>query len=204
MENFLRSRVRERLAALGISAFEASRRAGAERTFLAELLSGKKDSIRPKRLAQVAGVLDCDPEYLIGAQGAPRRGGAVAGSLSVAGVCEAGVWREAQEISPGAGLPPDPRFAAGRQAAYLIRGHHADGIGLQDGDLVIGVEGEPVRDGDRVVTRRTRETGEQELAARMIEGGEVRARAGVSLPVKVLVAEVEILARIISAHRAFK
>lgn len=73
MENYLRARIRDRLDALGMNPFEAARLIGAERTFINDLLIGKKSSIRQSAIPRVAAALDCDPEFLVGAQDAPRR-----------------------------------------------------------------------------------------------------------------------------------
>lgn len=195
MENYLRSRVRDRLEALGINAFEAARRIGVERTFLADLLSGKKDTIRPRAIAKVAEVLDCDPEFLIGAQATPRRAAvAVDGTLPLAGICEAGVWRSPEADATPAALPiaPDPRFPRQRQAAYLIRGHHADELGLMDGDVLVAVADEPVRECDVVILRRIRDGGERELrAARLTPQDDLDTVKG------------SIVGRVIAAHRVF-
>jgi hypothetical protein len=125
--------------------------------------------------------------------------------MALAGVCEAGVWRERESAPAPAILPlsPDPRFPPERQAAYLVRGHHADDLGLHDGDVLTAVDDGPVRDGDIVISRRVREGGASELAARLVENGELRARPGVSLSPKLTLADVQIVGRVIFAHRIF-
>lgn len=197
MENYMRARVRERLSALGISAFEAARRVGAERAFLNDLLVGKKETIRPSAIRKVAEVLECDPDYLIGAQATPRK---APGGMTLAGICEAGAWRGRGSI-PVEALPvaPDPRFPAERQAAYLLRGHHADGLGLQDGDVLVAVEESQARNGDTVIVRRRKETGEVELTVHLVEQDELRAKR--SQPSGALASESEIIGRVIVSHR---
>jgi transcriptional regulator with XRE-family HTH domain len=75
MENFLQTRTAARLAALELNAFQAAERCGFDRYFIYDLTSGKKDTVRPKAILKMAEGLDCDPEYLIGAQAEPRRPG---------------------------------------------------------------------------------------------------------------------------------
>lgn len=197
----MRARVRERLSALGISAFEAARRVGAERTFLNDLLVGKKETIRPSAIAKVAEVLDCDPDYLIGAQATPRKPtGLASGMMPLAGIVEAGAWRGPDAV-PVEALPvaPDPRFPPERQAAYLLRGHHADELGLQDGDVLVAVEDGQSRDGDVVIARRRMDAGAVELTVRLVEAGELRAARGKSSNIPL--STVEVVGRVIVSHR---
>lgn len=72
MDSTLAERVRERLEALGINPFEAARRAGFERSFVNDLLIGRKKSVRGAALLRLATALGCDPAYLVGMQAAPR------------------------------------------------------------------------------------------------------------------------------------
>lgn len=127
------------------------------------------------------------------------------GMMPIAGILEAGVWR-GQEAQPFEAIPlaPDPRFPAERQAAYLVRGHHADALGVRDGDVVLALVDGPPRDGDLVVARRVRSEGETELTVRLVEGDELRSRAGVSLHPKVSVQDCQIVARIIAGWRIFQ
>ena len=177
MTDLLKRRVQERLNTLGISAFEAARRAGFERTFINDLLIGKKRSIGVKNIPAVAEALDCDPEYLLGHIGSPRRakmadGDAHPANIPIVGVCEAGAWRESpsQPVSDSRPIPADPRYDLEAQRAYIIRGDHAEGLGLSDGCVVLAVEALPYRDGDTVVVRRAREGAGEELTVRVLEG----------------------------------
>ncbi len=206
MENYMRSRVRERLSALGITAFEAARRVGAERTFLNDLLVGKKDTIRPAAIPKVAEVLGCDADYLVGAQATPRKPtGLASGTMPLAGICEAGAWRAPETGEAMTSLPVahDPRFAPERQVAFLIRGHHADGLGLQDGDVVVAVNDGQAREGEVVIARRRREGGEVEMTVKLVEGDELRAKAGVASSPKLPLSAAEIVGRVIVSHRIF-
>lgn len=220
MENYLRTRIQERLDTLGINPFEAARRAGGERTFLNDLLIGKKDSIRRAAIPRVAAALDCDPEYLLGAQDAPRRPTDAPqrtpeirpenapGIVPLVGIAEAGTWRLAGRSGPSPALPipPDPRHPASKQVAYLVRGDHAAALGATDGAVIVGVEGAGYRDGDVLVVRRSRDLGEgreEEITIRRANGAWLEcANADGSLS-RIETESAEILARAISAHKVF-
>jgi len=165
MGDRLRSRVRERLDAKGLNPFEAARMAGLERSYVNDLLIGKKQTIREKKLPALASILDCDPDYLTGAQDTPRRGGGRPG-MRMAGIVEAGAWRsvDAPASSVGGSLPiePDPRFPSAEQEAYRVRGDHAVGLGILDASILCiatmgGLEavGRRLRDGDIVLVRQS-------------------------------------------------
>lgn len=68
----MQKRIRERLAKTGLSANAAGRSAGLGLSYVNDLLSGKSKKPVPHRLAQLAQVLDCDVEYLLGEQDHPR------------------------------------------------------------------------------------------------------------------------------------
>lgn len=219
MENFLRDRIRGRLDALGMNPFDAARRIGAERTFINDLLIGKKDSIRRAAIPRVAEVLDCDPEFLIGAQDTPRRAaaqtpprtpenGPLAGAAGVPlfGIAEAGTWRHPRAYAPSATLPlaTDPRYPPQDQIAYLTRGDHAAWLGATDGAVILAVKGADFRDGDVVVVRRTRpgdDGPEVEITLRKVTDGLLILPD--HKPVTIGNAGVEIFARAISAHKVF-
>lgn len=217
MQNFIRDRIRDRLAATGLNPFEAARQAGHERTFLNDLLIGKKSSIRQSAIPQVAAVLDCDPEYLIGAQDTPRRKApeapkiaalAASGTVPLVAIAELGAWRSPAASGPISAMPlqPDPRYPADRQAAYLLRGSHAVSVGVTDGSVIVGVAGEAARDGDVVVARRSRigEDGpEQEITIRRVAGGDLVADLPEGREARTRTDGAEILARVISAHKIF-
>ena len=184
MENVLRNRLQERLSALKINPFEAARRAGFERSMINDLLIGKKKTIRQGKLEAIADALDCDPEYLAGFQPRPRRreelDGTASEGLPLRGVCEADAWREAGGLAQELiSINPDPRYPADRQSAYLVRGDHAAGLGIDDGAILCVVEVsavEDIRDGDIVLASRSR-AGVVELTARKVSIG----RSGVLL-----------------------
>lgn len=165
-------RVRNRLDALGLNPFEVARRMDVERGFVNDLLIGRKKSVRGDSLYTLASILECDAEFLLGQQDVPRRArrsvdASTAVTVPVAGIVEAGVWREAGAgVRLPASLPlqPDPRFPVSGQAAWIVRGPGADLLGILDGDAVVTVPVETfaevahsLRHGDAVVARRERD-----------------------------------------------
>lgn len=183
-------RVRERLDALDLNPAETARRAGLGRTFIHDLLAGKKKSIRGTGLSVLASTLECDAEYLLGEQATPRRPFRDASErrtvhensdhpIPVLGICEAGVWRtDAAHLDLGTfPIRPDLRFPGRRQVAFLARGDGASRIGISDGMIVVGIEPDEDDDGSveiagaPLVVRQTRPDGSSETSIRMIEVG---------------------------------
>jgi phage repressor protein C with HTH and peptisase S24 domain len=72
-KNTFKQRVEARLTSLGINAYEAARRGEFEKTFVEDIISEKKMSVRGQNLLMLAKALECDAAYLLGAQGEPRR-----------------------------------------------------------------------------------------------------------------------------------
>lgn len=163
-------RVRERLDALSIGPITAAKKAGLERGFLNDLLTGRKKSVRGESLQRLADALECDPAYLTGHQPTPS-GGTVSLSatrLPIVGVAETGTWREVASDGPHREAPvlPDPRFLDIPHAAYEVRGNHGKDAGIDDGDIVIGLDPAAftatrggMRDGLVCVVRRYRDGG---------------------------------------------
>jgi hypothetical protein len=208
MSERLRERLNARLEALRINPFEAERRAAMKRGYINDLLIGKKATMRGAMLAKVAEALECDPDYLIGAQPAPRLGGAPDGvGTPIFGIIEPGVWREADAPDiPTKPLPmaPDPRFPADRQRWFLTRGDTWQSLAIADGSVVIAVSGVPVRDGDPVVVRRTQPNGATETCLRVMDGGDYRAVPGTRVHPEVIPGgEAEVLGLVVMAFRTF-
>ena len=190
MQADLAGRIRLRLNQLDINPFEAARRAGLERSFINDVLIGRKLTVREAGLAKIARGLECDPAYLTGHQETPRALAAdPAQGMAVMGVCETGVWRSAGAAVPAtvAPLMPDPRFPGVPNLALMARGDGGAAAGIGDGDYVVALdygrweerEG-PVRDGQLCVVRRERiEWQEAEVAVRRasVRGGDVTLAA---------------------------
>jgi len=181
MHETLKTRVRERLNALGLNPFEAARKAGFERSYVNDLLIGKKSTIRQGGIDALAEALQCDPDYLTGLQAVPTAGEGADLRMPLAGIVEAGAWRELG-ADPGLTLPamPDPRYPVDAQETYIVRGDHAAGFGITDGSAIVVVGMKTYRDGDVVLVRREKD-GAFELSIRMLAGGALRARPAAHL-----------------------
>jgi transcriptional regulator with XRE-family HTH domain len=172
-------KVRERIEALDTNPAELARRAGLARTFVSDLLAGKKKSVRGEGLMALANALACDPEYLTGGQATPRAQKPKARStVPVVGVCETGVWRPASKYTDLGEFPiqTDPRFPVQDQVAFLARGAGASEIGIADGTIVCGIK--PPKDGTipaefagapLIVRQSRRGGGDSETSIRLIE-----------------------------------
>lgn len=179
------SKVRERIDHLGSNPAEIARRAGLARTFVSDLLAGKKKSVRGDGLIALASALECDPQYLTGDQPsprAPRRPAEIhplTDDVRVLGVCEAGVWRTPGSLPDLGTLPGcrDPRLADRTQVAFLARGNAAASVWIADGMMVCGIV--PVDDGESdegfagapLVVRQSRSGVGEETSIRVIEVG---------------------------------
>ncbi len=67
MNPTLRERVADRLAELGRNPFAAAKQGGLERSFINDILNGKKTSVRGANLGKLALALDWRPEDILGA-----------------------------------------------------------------------------------------------------------------------------------------
>lgn len=209
MSDLLRTRVRERLDALGMNPFEAARKAGFERSFVNDLLIGKKSTVRSGKLSALARALECDPEHLTGLQGVARAGGASPGPMALAGIIKAGAWREAAlGPPPRSAIPvnPDPRYPAHMQQAFIVRGDHAVDLGITDGAVIVAFTG-PIsyRDGDPVVVKRAGEGERYEISIRVISGKDLAAAPVASSrdADRFPASDAEIVGLVLSAHRVF-
>lgn len=219
MSERLRTRVRERLDAKGLNPFEAARMAGLERSYVNDLLIGKKHTVREKKLPALASILDCDPDYLMGAQDTPRRSGGGRGGMRMAGIVEAGAWRSASSFVSSAGpmpIEPDPRFPPNEQEAYRVRGDHAAGLGILDASILCiattaGLEatGRKLHDGDVVLVRQSNSAALSELTARVYredrEGVRLSARpaSGTEELADFKLPDVEIVGLVLRSIRVF-
>lgn len=165
VEVSLADRVRERLDALGINRVEAARRAGLERSFVNDLILGKKKNILGASLLRLATALECDPAYLVGMQAEPQipQPGEFEPPATV-GACAAGLWRAPGAPPPAAALacavmPPDPRYDLHAQRVFCVLDEHAEAAGIWRGSCVVAYRpqrSDGLHDGDLVVVRRRR------------------------------------------------
>lgn len=213
--------VRSRLDELGLNPFEAARRAGLEKGFVNDLLTGRKHSVRGQKLGYLAVALECDPEYLTGHQSAPRSSRSsslphreTVQSLPLGGIIEAGTWREVAIIgrrSETVPTSPDHRFPADAQTAYLVRGPGAGRLGIDDGAIVVGCSVEAfeettrrLRDGDAVIVRRWRaDRSEVEQSIRIVNGHDLAPAGEGMISISRAGDETEIVGVVIRTIRIF-
>lgn len=173
MENEIRDRVVTRLAELGLkpSSFElraALEAEGFNGTYLYELVAGRKKGIPRTKIARLAKVLKVDPEYLTGQ--IEEIGIAAGPGVKIVGICEAGAWREPSIVTlKGPAISPDPRVSAESQVAYLVRGNHAENLGIGDASIIVIGKGVIPRSGEIVAVERTREDGTKETSLRKVD-----------------------------------
>lgn len=198
--DILIARIKERLKAVGMSAQQAAKAAGFERTYLNQLFSGKKESLVWENLVKIAEVLDCDPLYLKGEIDAPRavdpslpaapevhtepsntvrtdiRGGITLSKdelLQVEGEISADVWSGALTgTSSDISIARDSRYRRYAQRAYQVRGNAWERLGFFDRSIVT-IAIMPARDGDIVLVKITRENGESQYHIGLSQGDKV-------------------------------
>lgn len=172
MRSILVERIKSRLEATGKTAFKAALDAGKERSFLHEIIIGKKHSIRQGNIPAVAEALDCDPEYLLGQIDTPRSKDKPDNKMTVVGLVQSEKWYAIDDFeSSRIELTPDPAYPPEEQVAYLTRGDHGEAFGIKDGDLLLVVtEKAPLRTGDLIVFRRRNAMGHVETSVRRLNG----------------------------------
>lgn len=141
-------RVKNRLAELSMNAAEAARKAGLERTFVHDLLGGRKKTIAADALVSLADALNCSPEYLVG-----RSDHATRAEVHISGIIEPGAWRDHRKIA----ALPSARVSLtdGATKAYLARGCSANRLGVIDGTIILAIEHQgPVIPGEAYIVRR--------------------------------------------------
>lgn len=179
MKPSLKSRVQKRLADLGISAAEATRRGRLSRTQLYGILHEINRTIRTDTAVKLASALECDVGYLTGQQSEPRKLQNGNTPLTdevrmarVVGDVAAGVWHESTAFGvydpdlppdfdafPPVPLVPDPRYNGLAQFAVKVAGPSVNRV-IPDGFFAVCVPYWEARtaaqDGDLVVVERIR------------------------------------------------
>lgn len=133
-------RVQKRVEDMGMAATALTQQAGLERTFITDLLEGRKYSVNGRaRLEKLAKALDCTPGYLTGSRALSAR--STAGqSLPLAGSVEEGAFRLPIEApQPLVPVHPDPRFR-GPQAVWAVAQPGLESIGAPEGSWLLGVD----------------------------------------------------------------
>lgn len=180
-----KSRITERLDALGITQFEAAERAGKNSHFIYDYFAGRKKSFKGNGPVKIAQALQCSVEYLNGEsddigvppKDAPLASGPIFKGLPFAGVAEAGVFRKASAIvsdQSATPLAPSLSYPAIAQAAYVVRGDSLQLRGISEGMFLttVAVEAVPdaLRSGAIVIVRHTRLGGSEiEISARELQ-----------------------------------
>lgn len=181
MAKSLKDLVSERLQALNINAFEAARRGGFTRTFVNDIVTGRKKNVKGNQLASLAIALETSPAFLLGENvdaDTPSARSEVAANTSplakviVAGTVEAGAFREvemADDFTQEVLFEPrDEMFPRARMLAFDVAGDSMNALTprpIFPGDRVICVayadieDRLPLRDGMTVVVERSRDGG---------------------------------------------
>lgn len=171
----LATRIKRRMRALGLKPSQLDKLASLSVGFTRDLLENRKAQPREKNLARIAEVLDCDVDYLLLKQRAPRIGAMPEDGLPLAGSLEVNAWRdpnkepEEQSFVP---FDPDPRFDERYQKAWDVRDNHALGHGITADSTVIGVEldglfshaAHPMRNNMVVISRQRNDLVEYSIA----------------------------------------
>lgn len=177
--NLLARRITERLEALAISASEASRRAGFNKGYVRDLVTGRsRRNPTLTSLLTLAKILKCDVAYLDGTSDDPQPGGGptdLETEIPIVGTVEAGVFREMSGPEPWLSESEFRRIRAprnrlhpeARHLAFVVRGdsmNNASPRPIYDGDCALCIDivdaGIPVTDGRIYVIRRTRDAGQ--------------------------------------------
>lgn len=112
-------RVKARLLDLKRTATDAARLGGLERTYIADLLQGRKTKVNARNLEKLAAALRCSPAYLTGRSASPGRHKPkdlpMVEGLPVVGA----IGAELGELpAPASPVAADPRYVGMNQALY--------------------------------------------------------------------------------------
>lgn len=141
----------KRLDEIGTNAFAAAERVGFERTYISDLILGRKKSINRRMLHRLAITLECDPAYLTRERetpGMPPIDPAIPPlmparmpEVMIAGEIERGVFRTraAERSGTLAMVAPDRRYLGAPQEAYRIACDSYEKLGMPKGCTVVSV-----------------------------------------------------------------
>lgn len=200
----IKSRIKERLHAKGLSNNEASRRAGLGLSFVADILAGRSKSPSRPNLSKLARVLDCDVDYLYGELDAPNpeptRRTPVSSSIPLYGVGLAdpeGYFK--LDDATAAPIEVSPPLAPGAFAVTVPDDSNAPRY--LAGEIVITNPARPVARGAFAVLALT----DGRAAIREIESVApdkvmVRTLAGGDRPVAIPRSEIQTIQRIVCAR----
>lgn len=144
--------VEKRLEEIGTNAFAAAERVGFERTYISDLVLGRKKSVNRRMLHRLSIALECDPAYLSGERETPGMPPmdpeipplmpARMPEIMIAGEIERGVFRtrEAERSGTLAMVAPDRRYLGAQQEAYRVGCASYENLGLPMGCTLVSVE----------------------------------------------------------------
>lgn len=150
-----------------MTALDAATKADLKRTYVQDLLAGKKANVSGSALVALSKVLQCSPEYLV--LGQAEMAAAKDGKIPIIGICQIGMWREngVHLDHPDGIVAKVPEYPTDVCVAFIVNGSGAEDIGILPQSIVIGVPPavrrgrERIEDGDVVVIRRHRPEVEQ-------------------------------------------
>lgn len=172
-------RIEGRLEAVGLTATEASRRAGlspdAIRNFRRAVRDGKESGASTKTLDKLAPILGVSLTWLMNGEGEDASSAPTVRKVTVAAHVQAGVWTETWEWD-GADqydvvIPDDPSLRGVKLFAAEARGpsmnkRYPEGTILVFAD--INDTGECLQPGKRYIVERIRQTGEREHTVKLL------------------------------------
>lgn len=181
LENDLKSRIKERLAVLGLSARKASILAGLHPDTLGKVLQGSTKSLRGDNLTKIARVLKCTESWLETGEEAEFSEAPQPDGIRYGGIVEAGTFRRVNIYNQDAEyqlipLLPNPNYPPDTQFAYRVEGDSMNMEKIFPGMWIHAVKrdtwehlhGAP-RDGDLVVVEARRNGSEErELTVKML------------------------------------
>ncbi|WP_292463554.1 S24 family peptidase [Mesorhizobium sp.] len=180
MENQLQKIVARRLVELGLGPVEAATKYGLERTYIRDIVEGKKKSVRTDKIELLARALQLDPGDLSISKSTAATETRL---VTVKGFVQAGVWAETWEwhddehyVVP---VPDDPALRPYTLHAAETRGpsmnkRYPDGTILVFTDLI--ETGSPLEFGKRYIVERERSDGLREATVKQLwrdESGKV-------------------------------
>ena len=155
MKSSLQKVVTDRLAEIGIGHIQAAQSAGMEKTFIRDIVEGRKESVRQSSIAKLAAALRWSPAQL----NAAIEGREVVYTpellpvtsplvpIRLQGVVEAGAWREFEDFDQSEPTflydVRDQEFPDARMMAWDVAGTSMNALkprAIQDGDRLIAVD----------------------------------------------------------------
>ncbi|MBA1141737.1 LexA family transcriptional regulator [Mesorhizobium neociceri] len=174
MQNDLQKIVVRRLDELGLGPVEAATKAGLERTYIRDIVQGKKLSVRTDKLESLARALQLDPGDLSLSKATASPLTALR-NVPVTGFVQAGHWAETWEWSDDdvytEGVPDDPAWRSFTLHAAEVRGpsmnrRYPENTVLVFTDLI--ETGAALEPGRRYIVERERADGLREATVKKL------------------------------------